>query len=80
MEKERHEFEKRHKEEKNHILKEQVIVQRDQIDTTLMFSNLDALMPDIKQWVAKRQREILVRDGIVPPGGNEGTSSHPGTM
>ena len=50
LEKEKIELQKRHQEEKRAIMKEGNQIKRDEIDTHLMFTNLDNFVPSMRDW------------------------------
>ena len=76
LEKQKIELQKQHQDEKRAIMKEKNLIKREEIETHLMFTNLDNFLPPMRDWVAKRQRDILVQDGIVPPDTSSGPSGN----
>ena len=59
-------------EEQNRLKKEEMETNRFMSESQLMFKKLDGLDPAIRDWVVKKQLDILIRDGVRPP--NQGSS------
>ena len=60
-------------EEQNRLKKEEMETNRFMSESQLMFKKLDGLDPAIRDWVVKKQLDILlIRDGVRTP--NQGSS------